>query len=179
MDAGLSLGLSSGSLVQFLSTLMSDLTDAYILLFVAGSAAMLIGGLIVAAGTTAPVAVRTLPETAAATFLRAFWPRYYALGAWGGAALTLGLGLLAPSSPLGTAYSGMLTALAALFTAAMWGSMMMIPAINGARDASDDARFAALHRRVLALTGAGLCAGIVFLAALGWVLPGQYMIWMH
>lgn len=158
---------------------MSDLTDAYILLFVAGSAAMLIGGLIVAAGTTAPVAVRTLPEDVAATFLRAFWPRYYALGAWGGAALTLGLGLMSPGSPLGIAYSGLLAALAALFTAAMWGSLMMIPSINAARDAGDDERFATLHRAVLALTGAGLLAGLVFLAALGWVLPGQYMIWMH
>ena len=171
--------LSLNEIVPILSTSMSDLTDAYILLFVAGSAAMLIGGLIVAAGTTAPVAVRTLPETAAAAFLRAFWPRYYALGAWGGAALTLGLGLLAPSSPLGTAYSGLLTALAALFTAAMWGSMMMIPSINRARDTGDHVRFASLHRTVLALTGAGLLAGMVFLAALGWVLPGQYMIWMH
>lgn len=157
---------------------MSDLADAYLLLTLAGLAAMLIGGLLFTAGTTAPVAVSVLPEEAAARFLRAFWPRYYAAGAWGGTALALCFGLLAPTSPLGVAYSALLTALAAVFAAAMWGAQRMIPAINAARDAGDGARFGRLHGRVLGLTGAGLLAGLAFLAALGWVLPGQYMIWM-
>lgn len=158
---------------------MTALSDAYVLITLTVLTSMLLGGLIVAAGTTAPVAVRVLPEDGAARFLRAFWPRYYRLGSGGGAALTLALGLMVPSSPLGTAYASLLTVLAALFTAALWGAQLMIPAINAARDAGADARFERLHRLVLGLTGAGLLAGLVFLAALGWVLPGQYMIWMH
>ncbi|MEE4299422.1 MAG: DUF4149 domain-containing protein [Pseudomonadales bacterium] len=158
---------------------MSDLNDAYLLLTLAGLAAMLVGGLLFTAGTTAPVAVAVLPEDAAARFLRAFWPRYYAAGAWGGTALALCLAILTPGSPLGAAYSGLLTALAGFLAACMWGAQLMIPAINAARDAGDGARFGRLHGLVLLLTGAGLVAGLVFLAALGWVLPGQYMIWMH
>ncbi len=158
---------------------MSDLTDAYLLLTLAGLAAMLVGGLLFTAGTTAPVAVTVLPEEAAARFLRAFWPRYYAAGAWGGTALALCFAVMTPDSPLGVAYSGLLTALAGLFAASMWGAQRMIPAINAARDAGDGARFGRLHGIVLLLTGAGLLAGLVFLAALGWVLPGQYMIWMR
>jgi hypothetical protein len=158
---------------------VSDLTDAYLLLALAGLAAMLVGGLLFSAGTTAPVAVRVLPEAAAAHFLRAFWPRYYAAGVWGGAGLTCCFGVMAPFSPLGAAYSGLLAALAGLFTLAMWGARSMIPAINAARDAGDGRRFGRLHGVVLLLTGAGLLAGLAFLAALGWVLPGQYMIWMR
>lgn len=157
---------------------MSDLTDAYLLLTLAGLAAMLVGGLLFTAGITAPVAVSVLPEASAARFLRAFWPRYYAVGAWGGTALALSFALMTPGSPLGVAYSGLLTALAGLLATTMWSAQRMIPAINAARDAGDGARFGRLHGIVLLLTGAGIAAGLLFLAALGWVLPGQYMIWM-
>lgn len=152
---------------------MHDLTDAYLLIGILALSAMLVGGLIFAGGTVAPVAVKVLPEDAAASFLRAFWPRYYRSGAYGGAALTLALGLLAPNATVGVHYALVLTALAALFTIGLWLPLRMIPVINAARDAGDPARFARLHGIVLVVTASALLAGVTFLVALGWVLPGR------
>lgn len=158
---------------------MHDLTDAYLLISILALSAMLVGGLIFAGGAVAPVAVKVLPEDAAALFLRAFWPRYYRAGAFGGAVLTLLLGVLAPNATVGVHYASLLTALAALFTVGLWLALRMIPAINAARDGDDPARFARLHGAVLALTAAALLAGVAFLVALGWVLPGHYLLWMQ
>lgn len=158
---------------------MHDLTDAYLLIGILALAAMLVGGLIFAGGAVAPVAVKVLPEDAAARFLRAFWPRYYRAGAFGGAALTLVLGVLAPNATVGVHYAALLTALAALFTIGLWLALRMIPAINAARDGADPARFARLHGVVLGVTALALLAGVAFLVALGWVLPGHYLMWMQ
>jgi hypothetical protein len=157
---------------------VQDLTDAYFLLTIAAVAAMTVGGLAFAGGTVAPVAVRVLPEESAARFLRAFWPRYYRGGVLGGLALTLAMAALVPTGPLGTQYTTVLLALAALFTVCLWLPLRLIPVINAARDAGS-ARFDRLHGFVVALTGVALLAGVAFLGALGWVLPGQYMIWMQ
>jgi hypothetical protein len=157
---------------------VQDLTDAYLLLTLAFGGAMLIGGLAFAGGTVAPVAVRVLPEDAAARFLRAFWPRYYRGGVLGGLALIAALAALVPKGPLGVQYTTVLLALVSLFTICLWLPLRMIPAINAARDAGSTG-FDRLHGVVVALTGCALLLGVLFLAALGWVLPGQYMIWMQ
>lgn len=157
---------------------MNHLGDAYLLIGLLVAAAMLIGGLCFAGGAVAPVAVRVLPEAQAALFLRAFWPRYYGAGAIGGAVLTLILGVLAPGASVGVHYATILTALAGLFTIGLWLALRMIPTINAARDSGDAARFARLHGAVLVLTAAALGAGLLFLGALGWVLPGHYLMWM-
>lgn len=157
---------------------MHDLFDAYLMIWILALTAMLIGGLVFAAATVAPLAVRVLPAPDAARFLRAFWPRYYKAGTAGGLLLTLGLGAMAPTAAVGLHFAAVLTALAALFTLGLWLSLRLIPTINAARDAGEDARFERLHQATLALTAVSILAGAAFLAALGWVLPGHYLMWM-
>jgi hypothetical protein len=150
--------------------------EAYFVLGVFTFSAMLVGGLLFAGATVAPIAVKVLPEPAAATFLRAFWPRYYRSGAAGGALVTAGITLLLVSVGEGPGSGLLLAGLAGSFSLGLWASLRMVPAINAARDARDVPRFQRLHRRVLGLTAASLVAGLAFLAALGWMLPAGMLL---
>jgi hypothetical protein len=151
---------------------MPALIEVYAFVALLAVAAMLVGGLLVAGALVAPVAVGVLPEDGAARFLRAFWPRYYRLGVIGGSALTVAAGLMTPTSPVGGAYGLVLAVLGATLTAGLWLSLRTIPAVNAARDRGDAADFERRHRRVLILTGGALLAGLAFVVALGWVMPG-------
>ena len=153
---------------------MHDLTTAYLLLLLGGATSMLIGGLLLTGGLTAPVAVRVLDEASAARFLRAFWPRYYAIGAIGGLLMMGASVALALMGPFGVVYGSALVMISALFITGLWLPLRLTPVLNAARDAGDAARFARLHQLVLALTGASLLFGAAWLVALGWVLPAQY-----
>ena len=56
---------------------MYHLTEAYLMAFYACLLAAYIGALVFGAAAIAPLAVRLLGESAAATLLRSFWLRYH------------------------------------------------------------------------------------------------------
>jgi hypothetical protein len=159
---------------------MYHLTEAYLMaLFISLLAA---GWGVLAAGSSAvPVLfARTLDEGQARLVLRRYWPGYFKF------AIVLGLfalGVIAaagPFSALPGTYTLLLTALAGLMTTVFYVAWTMIPRINDARDAAageSDKIFDRLHRANVALTGTGLVLGIVLLAALIYVLPGQFTFW--
>lgn len=153
------------------------LTEAYLMAFFISLLAA--GWGVLAAGSSAvPVLfARTLDAPQASRVLRRYWPGYFKF------AMVLGLfalGIIAAAAPFSavpSTYSLLLTALAALMTAVFYLAWSMIPRINAARDADRTAAFDRLHRVNVALTGAGLLLGIVLLAALIYVLPGQFTFW--
>lgn len=149
--------------------------DVYFPIGLTVTSAMLLGGLILAAATVPALALRTLAEPQAATFLRAFWPRYYAIAVVGAALLTLVTGGLAPLTGLPTPFAALLCVLAAIMAMAFWGALQMIPAINSARDAGNQ-RFERLHRTAVLMTGLGLVIGLTYLGALSWVVPVRMLV---
>ena len=159
---------------------MYHLTEAYLLAAFISLLAAGWGALVAGSSAVPVLFARTLEPAQATVVLRRYWPGYFKF------AIALGLGALGvialagPFSALPLSYTLLLSALAALMTALFYTAWTLIPRINHARDTADAAPntdFERLHRLNVALTGAGLLLGIVLLAALIYVLPGQFTFW--
>jgi hypothetical protein len=103
----------------------------------------------------APLVFKTLDGPSASRFLRALFPRYYRA--------LLALSVLATALAIAGIPAGRWPASLWLLAAA--GSLMLIPAINSARDAgpAGEARFRRLH-------GLSVGLNLVMLLACGWIV---------
>ena len=62
-------------------------------------------------------------------------------------------------------------------TICFYVAMSLISPINNARDARDDQRFNRLHRLNVTLVSLAMIVSALLLAALVYVLPGQFTFW--
>ena len=145
---------------------MYHLSEAYLMAAYISLLAAYLGALMFGTGAIAPLAVRLLPEDAGATLLRAYWPRFHKFAVIAG----LGFTLVAAA---GAGFS----ALAGLMTLCFYTGLRIIPAVNSARDAGNEARFNRLHRLDVVLVSTGMLTGLTLLVALVYVLPGQFTFW--
>ncbi len=130
------------------------------------SAGIWVGAIIFQTAVVAPVVFVDLNESAARTFLRTLFPRFYRLGLVCGALMMAGLiwlGLVAGWPPSVVALAAVTASMILLEAVSLW----MVPKINAARDAGSagEALFARLHRISVLLTIAILLLGIGVLAA--------------
>ncbi len=156
---------------------MYHLTEAYLMAFYACLLAAYIGALVFGAAAIAPLAVRLLGESAAATLLRSFWLRYHRFAVAAGLALTVAWSVGSVFSAVPLVYASALVALAAFMTLCFWIGLQTIPAINNARDSGATQRFQTLHRLDISLVAVGLLSAVLLLVGLIYVLPGQFTFW--
>jgi hypothetical protein len=156
---------------------MYHLSEAYLMAAYISLLAAYLGALIFGTGAVAPLAVRLLPEDAAALLLRAYWPRFHKFAVIAGLGFTLVAAAGAGFSALPVAYVSLLVALAGLMTLSFYTGLRLIPAVNNARDAGNEKRFNRLHRLDVVLVSTGMLTGLLLLIALVYVLPGQFTFW--
>ena len=71
----------------------------------------------------------------------------------------------------------LLVGMAALMTMLFFIAMALIARINAASDAGNAQAFAKLHALNIACVGLGMVVGLALVAALIYVLPGQFTFW--
>ncbi|MDJ0793512.1 MAG: DUF4149 domain-containing protein [Woeseiaceae bacterium] len=130
------------------------------------SAGIWVGAIIFQTAVVAPTVFADLNESAARTFLRTLFPRFFRLGLVCGLVMLAGLiwlGVLAAWPP-GVVALAVVTSVMVLFEAV---SLRMVPQINAARDAGQagEALFSRLHRISVLLTVVILLLGIAVLVA--------------
>lgn len=156
---------------------MYHLTEAYLLAGLICAAAAYLGALLFGAGVVAPLMVRTLGEAAAAPLLRAYWPSFHGFAVGAGTLIMLCVALGSAFSAVPILYSLLVVMLSALMTVCFLLGWRLIPAINAARDAGAEADFSRLHRLDVILVGLGMLLALLVIAALVYVLPGQFTFW--
>ena len=139
--------------------------------------AIYLGALIFGTAAVAPVPVSTLQEEAAGLFLRRYWVAYHRFAVIGGLLFAGTAALGSTLSAVPSRYALLLVSLAGLMTLCFYLAMTLIPKINAARDAGDSAGFDRLHRINVSLVSSGMLITILLLAALIYVLPGQFTFW--
>ena len=113
---------------------------------------ILLGALIFGTAFVAPIAITTLGEANAGSFLRKYWVVYHRLGLFG--CLSILVLTLATSTlwqTLGT--SVFLSALATFSTICFFCGLKLLPEINAARDADQHDKFKKLHLLDVILVG--------------------------
>ena len=156
---------------------MYHLTEAYLMAGLISLIAAYLGALVFGSGAVAPLVVRVLGETAAAPLLRAYWPRFHGFAVLSGTAFTLLLAVGSGWSAVPGIYASLVIALAGLMTIVFFVAQRLIPAINAARERGAMQRFNALHRLSVILVASGMLLAAALLAALIYVLPGQFTFW--
>ncbi|NCF44288.1 MAG: DUF4149 domain-containing protein [Proteobacteria bacterium] len=136
-----------------------------------------LGALIFGTAAVAPIAVGTLPEAAAALFLRRYWVACYRFAVIGGLLFAGTAALASTVSAVPSRYALLLVSLAGLMTLCFYVAMTLIPKINAARDTDDSDGFERLHRLNVSLVSGGMLVTLLLLAALIYVLPGQFTFW--
>ena len=156
---------------------MYHLSEAYLMASYISLLAIYLGALIFGTAAVAPIAVGTLAEDLAGIFLRRYWVVYHRFAVFGGLffAGTAAIGSTVSAVP--SRYALLLVSLAGLMTILFYSAMRLIPSINFARDAADDGTFNRLHRLNVSLVSLGMLTAIALLAALIYVLPGQFTFW--
>ncbi len=156
---------------------MYHLTEAYLLASLICATAAYLGALLFGAGGIAPLIVRTLGEEGAGPLLRAYWPKFHGFAVGAGTVITLCVAVGSAFSAVPSLYALLVVLLCALMTACFLIGWRLIPAINAARDAGAAAEFARLHRLDVTLVGVGMLLALLVIAALVYVLPGQFTFW--
>lgn len=156
---------------------MYHLAEAYLMATYICLLALYLGGLIFGTALVAPIAVTSLDESAAAIFLRKYWVAYHRIAVLGGLLFTVVAALASTASAVPMRYSFLLVCLAGLMTICFYVAMTLINPINQARDAGQNQRFNRLHRFNVILVSLGMLVAIALLAALIYVLPGQFTFW--
>ena len=156
---------------------MYHLTEAYLLAALICATAAYLGALLFGAGSVAPLTIRILGEEAAGPLLRAFWPRFHGFAVAAGTIIMLCVAVGSVFSAVPSLYSLLVVSLCALMTVCFLIGWRLIPAINVARDAGATAEFTRLHRLDIALVSAGMLLALLVIAALVYVLPGQFTFW--
>jgi len=156
---------------------MYHLTEAYLMATYICLLAIYLGALVFGTAVVAPVVVTSLDESAAALFLRRYWVAYHRFAVIGGLIFAIIAALGSTASAVPPRYSFLLVCLAGLMTICFYVAMALISPINNARDAGDDQRFNRLHRLNVTLVSLGMIVSALLLAALVYVLPGQFTFW--
>ena len=156
---------------------MYHLTEAYLMAGLICLTAAYLGALLFGTGAVAPLMVRTLGEEGAAPLLRAYWPRFHGFAVGTGTLIMLSVAVGSIYSAVPMLYSLLVVLLCALMTACFLLGWRLIPAINEARVAGANATFARLHRLDVVLVGLGMLLALLVIAALVYVLPGQFTFW--
>ena len=156
---------------------MYHLTEAYLLASLICFIAAYLGALLFGAGGVAPLMVRTLGEEVAGPLLRAYWPRFHGFAVAAGTLIMLCVALGSVFSAVPSLYALLVVTLCALMTVCFLIGWRLIPAINAARDSGAAAEFARLHRLDVMLVGMGMILALLVIAALVYVLPGQFTFW--
>ena len=156
---------------------MYHLTEAYLMAGLICLIAAYLGALIFGTGAVAPLMVRTLGESGAAPLLRAYWPRFHGFAVGAGTLIMLCIAVGSVFSAVPVMYSLLVVMLCALMTACFLLGWRLIPAINAARDSGAEAEFSRLHRLDVMLVGLGMLLALLVIAALVYVLPGQFTFW--
>ena len=113
---------------------------------------ILLGALIFGTAFVAPIAITTLGETNAGSFLRKYWIVYHRLGLFG--SLSILVLTLAASTLLQNLDTSIhLLALATFSAICFFFGLKLIPEINAARDADQDDKFKKLHLLDVILVG--------------------------
>ena len=113
---------------------------------------ILLGGLIFGTAFVAPIAITTLGEAGAGTFLRKYWVVYHRLGLFGSISLLI-LALAASTLWQTLGISIILAALAIFSAICFFLGLKLIPKINAARDADQNDKFRKLHSIDVLLVG--------------------------
>jgi hypothetical protein len=121
--------------------------------------------------------VRSLGEDMAAPLLRSYWPRFHAFAVGCGALIMLCVAVGSAFSAVPSLYALLVVLLCALMTACFLVGWRLIPVINAARDAGRQAEFDRLHRLDVLLVALGMLLALIVIAALVYVLPGQFTFW--
>ena len=113
---------------------------------------ILLGALIFGTAFVAPIAITTLGETNAGSFLRKYWVVYHRLGLFG--SLSILVLTLAASTLWQTLDTSILLSALATFSAiCFFFGLKLIPEINAARDADQNDKFKKLHLLDVILVG--------------------------
>ena len=113
---------------------------------------ILLGALIFGTAVVAPIAITTLGETNAGSFLRKYWIVYHRLGLFG--SLSIFVLTLAASTLLQNLDTSIhLLALATFSAICFFFGLKLIPEINAARDADKNDKFKKLHLLDVILVG--------------------------
>ena len=113
---------------------------------------ILLGALIFGTAVVAPIAIATLGETNAGSFLRKYWIVYHRLGLFG--SLSILVLTLAASTLLQNLDTSIhLLALATFSAICFFFGLKLIPEINAARDADQNDKFKKLHLLDVILVG--------------------------
>lgn len=113
---------------------------------------ILLGALIFGTAVVAPIAITTLGETNAGSFLRKYWIVYHRLGLFG--SLSILVLTLAASTLLQNLDTSIhLLALATFSAICFFFGLKLIPEINAARDADQNDKFKKLHLLDVILVG--------------------------
>jgi hypothetical protein len=139
--------------------------------------AIYLGALIFGTAVVAPLAVSSLDGAAAAAFLRRYWVVYHRFAVLGGLAFATIAALGSTASAVPLRYSFLLVCLAGLMTICFYLAMSLIQSINQAKDNEDHQRFNRLHRLNVSFVSLGMIVAALLLAALIYVLPGQFTFW--
>ncbi|XOV83986.1 MAG: hypothetical protein ACFHXK_02490 [bacterium] len=156
---------------------MYHLAEAYLMAGYICLLAAYLGALMFGAGAIAPLVVKTLAADHSASLLRRFWLQYHRFAVVGGAFFTLVCAVGSFFSAVPLVYSTVMLAISGVMTLSFYVGLHLIPAINLARDMSDEPQFARLHRLDVILVAVGLLAALVLLIGLVYVLPGQFTFW--
>ena len=156
---------------------MYHLSEAYLMASYISLLAIYLGALIFGTAAVAPIAVGTLEENSAGVFLRRYWVVYHRFAVFGGLFFAIIAAIGSTVSAVPSRYALLLVSLAGLMTVLFYSAMRLIPSINHARDAADDKTFNRLHRLNVSLVSLGMLTAIALLAALIYVLPGQFTFW--
>ena len=156
---------------------MYHLSEAYLMATYICFLALYLGALVFGTAVVAPIAVGTLQEQQAGVFLRRYWVTYHRFAVIGGLVFAVVAAVSSTISAVPPRYSLLLVSLAGFMTICFFLAMRLIPAINAARDNSDDEGFNRLHRWNVSLVSLGMLTTIALLAALVYVLPGQFTFW--
>jgi hypothetical protein len=127
-----------------------------------------VGAILFQSAIVAPAVFVDLDTNSARRFLRTLFPRFYRLGV--GCGLLMGIGILILVGFVGRSSSLLAVAAAtAVMLILELVSLWLVPRINAARDAGENAagRFERLHRVSVILTVIILLLGIVVLSVIG------------
>ena len=156
---------------------MYHLSEAYLMASYISLLAIYLGALIFGTAAVAPIAVGTLEENSAGVFLRRYWVVYHRFAVFGGLFFAVIAAIGSTVSAIPSRYALLLVSLAGLMTVLFYSAMRLIPSINHARDAADDKTCNRLHRLNVSLVSLGMLTALALLAALIYVLPGQFTFW--
>jgi len=156
---------------------MYHLAEAYLMAAFIVLLAAYCGVLGAGAACRAPVVTKCLEAAVADQFLINFWLYFHRFAVAGGLIFTATMTLAASYSAIPIRYSAFCVALGALLTSCFYVGLSLVSKINTAMREQRSGSAARLRRADTVLIVCGLIVGVWLLAALIYVLPGQFTFW--